>query len=126
MRKSLLLLTLLVGATLPCRAAEHLVSPDLAQQRLAQQAQGRAADLDRVQELLASPEAAATAERLHVDLARAQAGAAVLGDSELRDLAQRARALDRDPAAGLDSDVRQLLVIFLIVAIVILVLQAVD
>lgn len=126
MRKSLLSLTLLVGVALPCRAAEHLVSTDLAQQRLAQQAQGRAADLDRVQELLSSPAAVETAGRLHVDLARVQAGTATLGDGELRDLAQRARALDGDPAAGLDSDIRQLLVIFLIVAIVILVLQAVD
>lgn len=126
MRKSLLLLTLLVGVALPCRATEHLVSTDLAQQRLVQQAQRRAADRDRVQELLSSPAAAETAARLHVDLARVQAGAATLSDGELRDLAQRAQALDGDPAAGLDSDIRQLLVIFLIVAIVILVLQAVD
>jgi hypothetical protein len=51
---------------------------------------------------------------------------ATLSDAELRDLAVRARALEQDPAAGLSSDVNQLLIIFLIVAIVILVLQAVD
>jgi hypothetical protein len=38
----------------------------------------------------------------------------------------RAQALNADPVAGLDQDIRTLLVIFLIVAIVILVLQAVD
>jgi hypothetical protein len=53
-------------------------------------------------------------------------GLAALSDTELRDLAARAQALEQDPVAGLSSDVNQLLIIFLIVAIVILVLQAVD
>ena len=37
-----------------------------------------------------------------------------------------AEALQSDPVAGLDDDIKTLLIIFLIVAIVILVLQAVD
>jgi hypothetical protein len=55
-----------------------------------------------------------------------QSGLAALSSTELRQLAERAAALRGDPAAGLSSDVNTLLIIFLVVAIVILVLQAVD
>jgi hypothetical protein len=53
--------------------------------------------------------------------------APTLTDAELREVAARAAALDQDPVAGVsDHDIRWLLYIFLIVAIVILVIQAVD
>ena len=55
-----------------------------------------------------------------------RAAAATLSDAELAELAARAAALQSDPIAALDSDIVMLLKIFLIVAIVILVLQAVD
>jgi len=52
---------------------------------------------------------------------------AALSDADLRDLATRAAALQADPVAGVsDNDIRWLLYIFLIVAIVILVIKAVD
>ena len=49
-----------------------------------------------------------------------------LDDRDLADLATRARTLRLDPRAGIDKDIHDLLVLFLIIAIVILVLQAVD
>ena len=60
-----------------------------------------------------------------VDLPTLKGAAASLSGDELRDLAARASALGTDPAAGLSRDVDQLLVVFLIVAIVILVIKAV-
>ena len=70
--------------------------------------------------------AQAAAATVGADLDKLRMAVPTLGDDELRDLAARAAALDSDPAAGLDSDIRMLLLIFLVVAIVILVLQAVD
>jgi hypothetical protein len=121
-----LVLILLTGLSLPCAAADHLVSPGLAERELVSASAARAADLERIDSVLASSAAEQAAQRVGVDLGRVRAAAAALSDDELRDLASRTRALEGDPAAGLDPDIRQLLVIFLIIAIVILVLQAVD
>jgi hypothetical protein len=61
------------------------------------------------------------------DLDAVRRAAPLLSDAELRDLAARAAALQADPAAGVsNNDLRWALYIFIIVAIVILVLQAVD
>jgi hypothetical protein len=127
MRKCLAVL--LVAALLPAHRAfseEHLLAPVAAQARLREAAAARARDLAVVDQVLATPEAAAAAARLGADMGRLRAAVPSLSDAEVRDLASRAAALRTDPVAGLDSDIRQLLVIFLIVAIVILVLQAVD
>jgi len=77
-----------------------------------------------LQGALSSPQAGAAANALGVDIVAVRAAAPSLSDSELRDLAARAAALDRDPAAGLSSDVNRLLIIFLIVAIVLLLIKA--
>ncbi|HEX6737452.1 MAG TPA: hypothetical protein VF310_04165 [Vicinamibacteria bacterium] len=110
----------------PARAQQHVVSPEAAQARVAEAAAQRARQLAAVDAVLASPEAVAAAASLGQDAQRLRAAVPALSDQELRDLAARAEALQGDPVAGLDNDIRQLLIIFLIVAIVILVLQAVD
>jgi hypothetical protein len=115
-----------VAAAAPVFPGDHLVSPQAAQRRLLEQRaarEDRQAALDRV---LGSPEAAAAAGAVGTDLDRVRAAAATLSDEDLAELAARAAALQSDPVAALDSDIRTLLTIFLIVAIVILVLQAVD
>jgi len=127
-RKSLL--TLLAAAALLSTghafAQDHLVTPDTMRARL-QEAQGRRQqDLATVDAVLARPEAAAAAAVAGAPIDRVRAALPALSDAELADLAVRAAALQSDPVAGLDSDIRLLLMIFLIVAIVILVLQAVD
>jgi len=106
--------------------AQHVVAPEAAQARLSEAAAARAHDLAVVDSVLASKDAAEAAAALGQDMGRLRAAVPGLTDGELRDLAARAEALQTDPVAGLDQDIRTLLIIFLIVAIVILVLQAVD
>ena len=87
----------------------------------------RQGDLAFVDRVLSSPQAAAAARSVGADLDAVRRAAPTLTDAELREIAARAAALDRDPVAGVsDSDIRWLLYIFLIVAIVILVIKAVD
>jgi hypothetical protein len=120
------LVTALVGGERAV-AQDHLVTPQAAQERLADAEAARQRDLARLEGALSSPEAAAAAKAAGADLDAVRRAAPLLSDAELRDLAARAAALDADPAAGIsDHDLRWLLYIFLIVAIVILVLQAVD
>ena len=110
----------------PVRAAEHVTSSGAVRAALAGAADERARDLASVDRVLASSEAARLASRVGVDVAGLRGALPALGDSELRDLAVRAETLQSDPAAGLTHDVEQLLIIFLLVALVILVLKAVD
>jgi hypothetical protein len=130
LRKSLAVLAAAVLVTSavsgPIQAQQHVVPPEAAQARLAEAAAERARQVAAVNSVLATPEASAAVTALGQDMGRLRAAVPALSDSELRDLAVRAEALQTDPVAGLDSDIRQLLIIFLIVAIVILVLQAVD
>jgi hypothetical protein len=108
-------------------AEDHLLPAGAAQQAAAAAAAERGRDLADVAAALATPEARAAAQRLGQDADRLADAATTLSDAELADLAARARALGRDPVAGdLDPTIRQLLIIFLIVAIVILVFQAID
>jgi len=114
---------LMAGAA---RAEEHLVSPEAARARLAEASAVRARDQAAVETVLATPAARRAAASLGADLTAVRDAVPTLSDGELRDLARRAEALRTDPVAGLDHDVEQLLVVFLIVAIVILVIKAVD
>jgi predicted ATPase len=107
-------------------AGDHLVTLRAADERVQEAAVVRQADANAVDAVLARPEAKRAIEVLGQDPERLRAAVAALSDGELRDLAQRAQALRADPTAALSGDVNQLLIIFLIVAIVILVLQAVD
>jgi len=117
-------LVAIVSST-PARAAEHLVSPATVRATLQDAAQERESGLARIDGLLSSPLASRTAARLGVDLGTVRAALPALDDNEVRELAARAAALGDDPAAGLSHDVEELLVIFLIVAIVIIVIKAV-
>jgi hypothetical protein len=106
--------------------SDHVVSPLAIEARLAEAAKARATDLAAVDRALSTPEAASVATAAGVHVTDLKAAAASLTDTELRDLAVRARALDTDPAAGLSREVDLLLVVFLAVALVILLVEAVD
>jgi hypothetical protein len=93
---------------------------------LAAAADERRAELAAVDRALATPEAERAASSVGVDIAAVRAAVPALSDAELADVSQRAAALESDPVAGLDHDIKLLLEIFLIVAIVILVLRAID
>lgn len=123
---AVLMLTVMVPVVSAAPVARHVVSRELIQQRLAASAATRSQDVALVQELLGRPQARRIASALGADLASVRAAVPALSDDELRDLARRAAALQTDPVAGLDHDIQQLLIIFLIVAIVVLVLEAVD
>lgn len=128
MRKSPLLFCL-VAALLAADLAlpdEHLVSPQQVQARLAEAAAARQDRLALVRGVLSSPQAVSMAAALGADLDTVRAAAAILTDAELADLAERAAAVDRDPVAGLDQDIKLLVVILLIALIVVVILSAVD
>ena len=128
MRKTLTVLsmtvvTLVAGQAL---AEDHLVTREAAQERVLDAAAQRDRSLATIDAVLSIPEAVQAAEGLGADTRQLRAALPTLSDAEIADLAARAAALQSDPVAGLDDDIRTLLIIFLIVAIVILVLQAVD
>ena len=127
MRKSLAsLLIVATFASIPAFSQDHLVSSEAASARLAEAAALRQRQISVVDRVLSSSRAASAASALGTDIGSVRAAVPALSDTELQDLARRAAALDADPVAGLDDDIRTLLVIFLIVAIVLLVLKAVD
>jgi hypothetical protein len=115
-----------LAAATPALADAHVVSVQAARERLQQAEAGRQRDREVVDRVLSSSQAQAAAAAVGADLGRVRAAVGALSDAELADVAQRVVALQSDPVAALDSDIRTLLTIFLIIAIVILVLQAVD
>ncbi len=128
MRIRVLMAGMLAGllVTAPLRAQDHLVSSSDVNARLAASTAARALDRDAVEQLLARPETEVVAKALGTDVGRVKAAVASLDDRELADLAVRAAALERDPAAGHERWMNDFLVIFLVVAIVVLVLNAVN
>lgn len=130
MRRALFVLALAAGLTAAgdVLAQDHLAAPEAIRERLASAAEARVRDQQAVEAALARPEAAQAARLTGTDLGVLRSVVPTLGDAELADLAERARALEQDPVAGriMDDDIRLLLLIFLILAIVILVLKAVD
>jgi len=120
-------MTLALGAADRALAQEHLVSEAAAQALLAEVEALRQGDLALVERVLSSPQAATAARSVGADLDAVRRATPTLTDAELREVAARAAALGQDPVAGVsDNDIRWLLYIFLIVAIVILVIKAVD
>ncbi len=101
-------------------AADHVVSQDAVQQRLSEAAALRQDNLRAVDGALASPLAAGAAASVGADLDALRAAVPTLSDGELQDLAARAAALQADPVAGMDQDIKLLLMILLIVAIVVI------
>ena len=106
-------------------AGEHLVTQEAVQGRLVEGPAARTRDIAAVDRLLSSAPATKAARRLGVPVSHVRAALPTLSDGDLVDLAARAKTLEMDPAAGLSHDVNQLLIIFLIVALVILLIKAV-
>jgi hypothetical protein len=107
------------------RADDHLVSSADVRSHLSSAT--AAADRERatLDRLLAAPAARSAAARLGTSASHLRAAVSTLDDAEARDLAARAAALGLDPASGEDWDTNDILTVFLVVAIVILVLDAV-
>jgi len=120
------ILSILSFAVMPAGAAEHVLDPQAVAQRLHDADAERQDDLATVESLLDTSQAVDTMRTLGANPSEVRAGVATLSASELQDLAARTRTLSVDPQAGLSADVNTLLIVFLIVAIVVLVLAAVD
>jgi hypothetical protein len=95
-----LALAILAGACGPLCADEHLVDPVRRDALLAGAAHQRSHDLAVTSALLATPVARQALDSLGIRHERISAAVAALSDSELRNLAARAEALESDPVAG--------------------------
>jgi hypothetical protein len=104
----------------------HMVTAGSVDDRLSQRASQRQQDVLTLQRVLSTPAAASTTAALGTRIESVRAAVPALNDEELRDLATRAAALGSDPAAGYEPVVHDFLIVFLIVAIVVLVFDAVN
>jgi hypothetical protein len=105
---------------------EHLAPSSLVAERLEGAARERDGRKQHLAALLASPSGARAADMLGTTVPVVTEGLSQLSDAQLADLSARAARLQGDPVAGLSHEANEFLVIFLIVAIVILVIKAVD
>ncbi len=87
---------------------------------------GAAAEHRHARALLSTTAAEQAAGRVGADLGRVRQALPALTDAEARDLAARAAALDRDPAAGLLGTLTDLLVLVLLVVLILLVVQKLN
>ena len=129
MRKTLTVLSLALASLFAGQAMadDHVVSSAAAQQRLQEASAARDRGLATLDRALASPEVSPRGGhrgRRHRPRCGRPCRPCPTPSSPTSPSARRRSTTD--PVAGLDSDIRTLLIIFLIVAIVILVLQAVD
>lgn len=106
------------------RAQQHVVRPTDIQKELVNATETRRQNRDKVRELFSSKRAQKALKRAGMDPARVKAGVATLSDAELAQLAARSDKLREDFAAGRLSD-RDLLIILVGIAIIILIIVAV-
>ena len=128
MRRTLGLLAA-AATLLSCPAGEagdHIAAPAAVEARLAEASAARAENLAAVDGALTSPLAREAASSVGADVDQLRAAVPSLSDAELADLAARAAALEADPVAGMDRQMRLLIMIGLILVIIILVLAIVD
>ena len=128
MRRTLALLAA-AATLLSCptgEAADHIAAPAAVEARLAEASAQRAENLVAVDDVLASPLAREAASSVGANVDQMRAAVPSLSDAELSDLAARAAALQADPVAGMDRQMRLLLMIALILVIIVLVLAIVD
>jgi hypothetical protein len=117
-------LNLLVGS--PLLAESHVATAQSIEQRLSDKMAERERDLATIQHLLVTREATSAIRALGASPADVRMRVAALGDSELQDLARRARALECDPVAGVDVKKHRVLVAVLIGVVVIVALSAAN
>ena len=104
--------------------ADHVVSREASERRLADAAAERASDIRSLDALLTAPGADKAAALAGLDLGRARQVLPGLNDADLSDLAQRAAALTADPVAGHRyhdaTDTLMLVMVFAAMAVVLI------
>ena len=107
------------------QAQTHVVTPADLHKELVTATQTRQENLEKATQLFSSDVAQKALESAHMDPARVKAAIGTLSDAELAQLASRADRLEKDFSAGQLSN-RELLWILVAIAVVILIIVAVD
>lgn len=107
------------------QAKTHVVSPAELQQELASATQERQRNRDTITAFLSSPAAVKALSTARLDVNRVKVAISSLNDAELTRLAARSAKAQSDFAAGRLSD-RDLILILLGIAALILIIVAVD
>ncbi|MFP5208099.1 MAG: PA2779 family protein [Acidobacteriota bacterium] len=110
---------------LHAQAADHLVSPSELQQATVNASQSRQQDMDTLKNFLSSAQAQKALESAHINQQQVNKAVAGLSDTELAQLAARANKAQSDFAAG-SIDNRDLLIILVCIAALILIIVAVH
>ena len=124
--RSLTVFILLTSFAVPALPAQnHVVSPADLQKEMAGATRARQQNRDTIGAFLSSPAAQKALSAACVDLKQVTAAVAGLNDEDLARLATRADKAQTDFAAGRISD-RELLFILVGIAVIILIVVAVD
>jgi len=105
-------------------AQAHVVDPAELQNAMVAVTETRQHDVETIRQFLSTPAAEKALKAAHVDPAQVKQAAASLSDQELAQLASRAQKAQADLAAGSLSE-RDLLIILIGIAVVILIIVAV-
>lgn len=110
---------------LAAQAGQHLVSPDDLQRATVDDTQARQRNLDTLNRFFSSDQAQKALQSAHMNPQKVKDAVAGLSDEELAQLSSRAQKAQTDFAAGNMSD-RDLLIILVLIAALILIIVAVH
>ncbi|MDE3148975.1 MAG: PA2779 family protein [Acidobacteriota bacterium] len=110
---------------LHAQAPDHLVSPSQLQKATVDASQSRQQNLDTLRDFLSSAQAQKALDSAHINQQQVNKAVAGLSDTELAQLAARADKAQSDFAAG-NIDDRDLLIILVCIAALILIIVAVH
>lgn len=124
--KTTLVLTLVFLMSIPAQSmAGHVVSSSDLQRSIQASAEARNANLKIVDDFFSTPAHAEFLEKNSINPESLRISAHLLSDDELSDLAQKASSAQKDFAAGALSN-RDLLLILLGIAIILLIIAVAD
>jgi len=121
---TVLVVVFLVPQNLVAQAAQHVVSPSDLKKAAVDASQARQKNLDTLNNFLSSDKAKEALESANIDPQQVKKAVAGLNDDELAKLAARAQKAQDDFAAG-NIDDRDLLIILVCIAALILIIVAV-
>ena len=113
-----------VPPSLMAQASSHIVSPSDLQKAAVNATQARQGNLETVRKFLSSERATEAMKSAHIDATQVKNAVSSLSDAELARLAARAQSSQADFAAGRLGD-RDLLIIILAIAALVLIIVAV-
>ena len=121
---SALIATFSVSQNLVAEVTDHLVSPSDLQQAAVNASAQRQQNLDALKSFISSEKAQSALKSAHMDPKKVENAVSSLSDDQLAQLATRANKAQSDFAAGSLSD-RDLIVLLIVIAALILIIVAV-